>query len=77
MGWRKTMPDKPTIRNWGKTVLVLAAALTAAVSFGTHESGMTLAVQPGGMSIELRAGAVTMAFDIGRKCPKSDTGTVA
>jgi hypothetical protein len=68
-----TMRDRPTITNWGKTVLVLAAALTAAVSFGAQESGVTLAVQPGGMSVELRAAFVTLAFDIGRDCPEADT----
>ncbi|MEN3747881.1 hypothetical protein TPR58_11940 [Sphingomonas sp. HF-S3] len=67
------MPDKPTIRNWGKTVLVLAAALSAAVSLGMQESGMTLAMQRGGVSVELRAAFVTLAFDIGRNCPEADT----
>lgn len=71
------MRDRPTITNWGKTVLVLAAALTAAVSFGARESGVTLAVQPSGMSVELRAAFVTLAFDIGRDCPEPDTKAAA
>lgn len=65
------MPGGRNIRIWARTVLVLAVALLAG-SLLRAPAGLTLAAERGGVSFELKAAFVRVAFDIGQKCSISN-----
>lgn len=67
------MQGGPNIRMWGRTVLLLAAALFAAISFSAQPAGLQFAVSNNGVKFELKAAFVRIAFDIGHSCSKSDS----
>lgn len=67
------MQGGANIRMWGRTVLLLAAALLAASTFSSQSAGLELAVNDHGVKFELKAAFVRIAFDIGQSCSKSDS----
>ena len=65
------MPGGPNTRLWARTVLLLALGLAAASAFRAP-AGLHFATEKGGLSFELKAAFVRIAFDIGQKCSISD-----
>jgi len=65
------MPSAPNTKIWARTVLLLALALTAATAFRAP-AGLSLVANKGGVSFELKAAFIRIAFDIGQKCSISD-----
>ena len=67
------MSDGPKIRNWARTVMVLAGALLAVSLANSGPTALAFSTSKSGMSLSLKAAFVTIAFDIGQECAKADT----
>jgi hypothetical protein len=65
------MPGGPNTKTWARTVVLLALALTAATAFRAP-AGLRFVTERGGLSFEVKAAFVRIAFDIGQKCSISD-----
>ncbi|MES2444858.1 MAG: hypothetical protein V4574_18700 [Pseudomonadota bacterium] len=65
------MPGGHNTKIWARTVVMLGAALLAAMVCRAP-TGLSLAAQKGGISFELKAAFVRIAFDIGQKCSITD-----
>ena len=71
------MSGEPKIRNWARTVVILAAALLALTHFRAPSPGVNLALGERGMSFSLTAAFVSVAFEIGHSCSESNSCGVA
>jgi hypothetical protein len=72
------MLDEPKMKNWVRTVMVLAGALLAATLASPGPSGLAFSSSKDGVSFEMKAAFVSIAFDIGQECAKMNTcGRVA
>jgi hypothetical protein len=54
-------------------MLLIAACVLALVAFRPASMGLRLAVDQRGLSFQMKAMFVKIAFDIGQKCSKADT----
>ena len=64
------MPGGSDMKMWARTVMVLAGALLAATMLQMGPGRLALATSKSGVSFELKAAFVTIAFDIGQECSK-------
>ena len=67
------MKNRPGLRIWARTVVILAAVLLAASLFRVQPAGLDLAVTERGLSFELKSAFIKIAFDIGQECSKSNS----
>lgn len=67
------MPDGTKMKQWAQTVMVLATILLAATLTQMAPASLAFRSDKAGTSFEMKAAFVTIAFDIGQKCPKADS----
>lgn len=70
------MPRGPS-NEMAKGMVLIAAALLALVAFGAGPVGLRLAVDGKGMSFQMKAAFVKIAFEIGQACSETDSGVPA
>ena len=67
------MQDGNRLRIWTRAVVLLGAALLGASMLRSQPAGLDLAVTERGLSFELKAAFIMIAFDIGQKCSNSNS----
>lgn len=67
------MQDGSGLKIWARTVMLFAVVLLAATLFRPQPVGFDLAVNERGLSFELKAAFINIAFDIGQDRPISNS----